>query len=294
VLGVQDSSFLKKGNEEVLSAAAKLDPDNTAQRAWLIEMVNDASLEGAKGLEEGKHYKITHKTHPYKPGAFDKNTGVYIIAHNEWGVTQVFEYFHLSLDKRIPDKVDLPTKYQLASERGAAGMAQVIKLLGINQIRKLCMAACSIATPVYQKGFLASLVENLAVAGLFPLVAGWDIPITVREDGSKEATGPHKGPLRDKRDANKFIYKFQSDAVTFSGAEKKVSNNPEKVSEALQDYAKKALEVKDVDKRKQFESALFRKNITTTPTGKGKAEVKVVFDFATRLRYSKSGWSDGT
>lgn len=282
--------LLKKDlpNEEVLKASKTLE-ESSAERAWLIEIASSEEIETVDKLVEGKHYKILQQTHAFVPDKFSPDTGIYIVAHNEWNVTQVFGYFHLSLDKRIPEKVSLDEKYELASTRGATGVVRVIQGLGINAIRKLCMAACTMATPAYQKGFLISLVGQLAAVGLNPLVAGWDIPITVTETGSKEAVGAYKGPLKDHRKKHKFIYKFTSSGpISFSTQPKELDT---KVKEHLHLFAKKNVEAKDEKHKTGFEKVALNKKITEAEGKKGKTDYTLSFDYVERIRYSAVGWS---
>lgn len=291
ILSLRDPHAAKLDNDEAISHASTLGSD-IAERAWLIEIADSAELESVEKLIEGKHYKITHQTHEFTPGKLDEDTGVYIVAHNEWGVTQVFGYFNMGLQKRLPDIQDATERNLTAARQGAIGVVHVMHLLGINRVKKLCMAACTMASPVYQESFLSTLIREMMTHGLSPMVAGWDIPITVKPDGTKVATGEGRdGPLREQRNKHKFIYKYETGSVEFSGPTKKVALQLDgKVTDALQDFAKKQLGVTDKGNKAQFEHALFKKTITSEDDKK-KTNVKVTFDFATRISYGKSGWS---
>lgn len=141
------------------------------------------------------------------PGfANSDNVGVYLVFHqSRFGYPQVFD--RAIRGERYEQKGGHPE----FRGQAAAGIVQVMRDVGLTRIRKLCLVVCNVAfcSKNYECSFLELLLPELKkqYKSEAPMIAGWDMPISVNSTGRKiltdQAPAPFAAPYRNE---HKFTF----------------------------------------------------------------------------------------
>jgi len=264
-----------------LATARESAQEDHAEHAWLIQ-VHHKTKDFSGEVSAGNHYNVLDATAPLPHEFAGDSVGVYVVAHCDHGIVEVFGHYGMGQGDHGERVTDTATK-----------LVSFFTKLGLRSVRKLCLVACNtVPSNGGQKDTLEQLVLKLHENEMHPLIAGWDIPIVVETNKESRNYGRKKRQTEetmaaDLRKQHKFVYKYEVVRGTFDMKKEKAAHEGEVLSQF-----NRVTKKEDYVKHKQI---LGTAKPVFTKNDKDGQKTKITWsmEFARRMKYTHANWSHG-